>query len=173
MTTDLIPSDNRESLQSFEDAVVNHGVIGDENFIASRPSGDFGVKSLIALSLALYDGLWPVAGEPTHVAAFSVSLTDAATNYVQMSDAGIISVTTSPPSGWPARLGIFTALYDFTFAAGVLTGWNDWRVGASVAAISLGQVLSALGIDNWVVTGSGPYSITITKGAYSAQIDLT
>ncbi len=169
----MIPASNREDLAQLDDQIVNHAIVVDEDFTAARPSGDFGVKSLIALSLILYDGIWPVAGTPTYVAEFAPTLTDNATNYVQMSDAGILSTTTTPPSGWPARTGIFTAVYDFTLAAGVLTGWNDWRTGASVAAVSLGQILSALGIDNWAVTGTGPYQITITKGAYSTVLDLT
>ena len=35
------------------------------------------------------------------------------------------------------------------------------------------KFVDTLGIDSWTISGSGPYSITITKGAYSTQLDLT
>lgn len=167
---------NLELLDQIVFGMVRPDIPVNENFIAARPAAAFGRigRLCIGLQWAYYGGLYMVADTPTVVPGAVINLTDNVTTYIRISDAGIVDATTSIPPGWPARYSIFTALHDVTTLSGAVTAWNEYRVSmVSNGALTLAAVLSVLGIDNWVITGSGPYAITITKGAYSTQLDLT
>lgn len=98
------------------------------NSDALSPAGAFGrhASACVALHWAGYGGTLIIGTTPTTIANWALDLTDNATNYIRISDAGIIDFVTTAPPGWPAKYLIFTPLFDVTFVSGFAT-WNDWR----------------------------------------------
>src|SRR4051812_9422789 len=82
---------------------AQHEVTANGNFGAVSPAGLFGINTdtTAALSLGLIGGCLQVAGVPTQIANQVVTLTASTTNYVKSSSAGVASVVTSAPAGWP------------------------------------------------------------------------
>lgn len=122
---------------------------------AAAPAAYFGIKAITGLSLTLYGGKFPVAGEPTDIADFTAILTDSETNYIWIDNTGTIQVDTSPPSSnWPGPLDDdAVALWDFDVATTIGPG-NDWRGGSGAAGTGGGGS---------VPTGTG--FVHITSGA--------
>src|SRR5678816_3826037 len=70
---------------------------------AASPATNFGrrASTTTALTWGYYGGTLDISGTPTQIANGTVALTNNATNYVKRTAAGVVSVVTSIPSGWP------------------------------------------------------------------------
>lgn len=149
----LVPVVDQISFSQAQKEVTHNQAIN-----AEAPAAVYGIKTLIGLSLVLYGGTIDVAGTPTVIADQTVSLTNGATNYVKASSAGVVSVVTSAPSGWPGPLASgVTALYTIVTSGGVYVPASSfqWRI--------------AIG------SGSGSSAMTVLSPAYATPltIDLT
>lgn len=101
--------------------------------------------SSAALNFAYYGGQLNVAGTLTAIAASSVALTNATTNYVEMTTAGVISANTA---GFTAgRIRLYTAVT----AGGAITVVTDKRGefmhggDASIGALAVAGLLDVSG----------------------------
>lgn len=78
------------------------------------------------------------------IAAGTVALTDNATNYIYATDAGVVTVVTVAPGGWPAPLAAdATALYEVTTVGGFVTNVVDYRTaggGSTGGGVALNTV---------------------------------
>lgn len=172
-------ADRTHDLDQIDTDTAEIEVTENELHAAGSPAKGFGLQlsAMTGLRVEMYAGVaLNTSGVPTKITSgLGHDCTDDATSYCSLEPGTPPTITyvTVSPSGWPGPLASGgVALYEFVAADGALTDWTDWRP-APVAGTSINTVLAALGIDSWVITGSGPYAITITKGAYSAQIDLT
>lgn len=165
------------TIDQIEESDSSKEVLVNEQFVAALPALGFGKRysTSVGLTLEIYGGVILIAGTPTVIGNYTATLTATSFNYVVMHDDGTFDVYTSAPSGWPGPLaGGDTAILDCeTDTGGIIDGsLNDWRISPG-GGVTLSSVLSVLGIDSWTITGTGPYVLTITKGAYSTVLDLT
>lgn len=149
--------------------------LANENFQAGSPAMGFGLilGEMTGLQVEMLPGVaLDTAGTPTKITlGLSHSCTDDATNYCSLEPGSPPTITyvTAAPSGWPGPLASGgVALYSFVAADGALT-WTDYRLAPAAS----GGGLSTLPGVTFSITGSGPYTITFTKGAFSGAIDLT
>lgn len=101
----------------------------NENFDAAWPSFHFARHpDSTGLTWYFFGKTYPKSdGTLVQVPGGSLALTASAVNYIIDTD-GVLSKTTSMPSGWPAPLsGGVKAVYDVTCDADGATDWNDWR----------------------------------------------
>lgn len=106
------------------------------------------------------------------ISAGTVTLTDNATNYIYATDAGVVTVTTSAPTGWPAPLASnATALYEVVTANGVVTSYIDYRTagGASGGGGGLTSPLTTKG-DVWVY-GAADARLPVGSNTYVLTAD--
>jgi hypothetical protein len=111
---------------------ANHAATVNSIFAALSASAIFGIKASATrgLTLVLYGGNFPVSGTPTVIADQTVTLTASTTNYIYATSAGVVTKTTSAPTGWPGPLAAgATALYDLTTNASGIVSGNNWRIG--------------------------------------------
>lgn len=111
-------------------------VTANQYFAAGSPAIGFGKRESTSsgLTWGYYGATIAVSGVPTQIAGGTLTLTNNATNYIEVSNTGTVSVTSSIPGSWPAP-ATHTALYEVVVAAGVITSIIDWRTaqGAGVA----------------------------------------
>ena len=109
-------------------------VTANRLFAAMSPGALFGIKSAIGLTWNLYGGAFNSTQMPNVV----LTLTDAATNYIDADPAtGIVSVHTA---------GFATGaihLYTVTVSGGTATAYSDWRQAIGNAAASGGTSTGA------------------------------
>jgi hypothetical protein len=102
-------------------------------FDALSPGAIFGRRavSTTGLTWGYYGGAFVRAdGSFITVANGTVALTASATNYVLQID-GVVSTTTSIPSGWPAGLASGTAMYSVVTGASAVISYSDVRIGGA------------------------------------------
>ncbi len=77
-------------------------VTANEHFTAGSPAIGFGYRSSTSAGLTwgYFGATMAISSVPTHIAAGTVTLTDNATNYIQVSTSGVVSVVTSAPGSW-------------------------------------------------------------------------
>lgn len=100
-------------------------------FDALSPGAIFGRRAVTtaALTWGYYGGSFVKAdGSFITVANGTVALTASATNYVLQTD-GVVSSTTSMPSGWPTGLVSGNAMYSVVTGASAVTSYIDVRIG--------------------------------------------
>lgn len=120
-------------------ASVQKEVIVNRVTNAEAPAAVYGIKSLSALSLVLYGGTIDVSGTPTVIANQTLALTNNATNYVYATSAGVATVTTSAPSGWPGPLASSAmALYSIVTSGGTYSSYIEYRVAINLSAAAAG-----------------------------------
>lgn len=100
-------------------------------FDAASPSMLYGRNSVTtaALTWGYYGGNKAKAdGTIATIANGTVTLTASTTNYIYATDAGVVTVTTSEPTDWPAPLASdATALYEVATGTASVTSYTDWR----------------------------------------------
>jgi hypothetical protein len=99
-------------------------------FDASSPGSAFGrdFTTTGGLTWGYLGGTILPGGTPTQIANGTVVLTASATNYIKVSTAGVVSVVTSAPSGWPGPLAAGAiALYQVVTGANAVTSYTDYR----------------------------------------------
>jgi hypothetical protein len=85
-------------------------------------------------------------GSIASIANGTIALTDAATNYLYATDAGVVTKVTAAPTDWPAPLADdATALYQIVTSGGAVTSYTDYRVtgGGGGSPIDLGAEIAA------------------------------
>lgn len=101
-------------------------------FAAMSPAALFGIKTSATsgLNLTLYGGNMLIAGEPTPIATQTVALTASTTNYIYATSSGVVTKTTSAPSGWPGPLAAgAVALYQLAVGGSTITSGTSYLVG--------------------------------------------
>jgi hypothetical protein len=100
--------------------------------LAASPAMLWGIDppNTAGLTLGLLEGCLNVAGTPTQIAATTVSLTGSATNYVEATTAGVVSVNTSAFTGGRLRL------YTVVCGSSTITSYTDHRHGGTSAGIT-------------------------------------
>lgn len=103
-------------------AGANADVRVNENFDAASPSMIFGRRAAATSGLiwAYYGGQWPVNGVPTAIANGTVTLTASATNYVGITQAGVVTASTTAN---PLR----APLYTIVTGTSTVTSYTDTR----------------------------------------------
>jgi len=140
---------------------------------AQAPAATFGIKTLVGLTLVMYGGPFDNAGTPTIVANQTLVLTPSNTQYVKRNAAGVVSVGTSAPSGWPGPLaGGDVALYTIVTTGTLVTSVTEWRIasGGSAAAAAPVKVIQVACSDETTALTTGtakitfrmPYAMTLT-----------
>lgn len=139
---------------------------------AQSPALGFGIKSMTALNVVLFQGYaLNTSGTPVKITSgLDLDLTDDATNYVSLEPGSppTIALVSAAPSGWPGPLASGgVALQSFVAADGAITSHLDYRL-APVSSVSKAAILALLDIDSWEWSGD---SLTISRD--SKQIILT
>jgi hypothetical protein len=158
-------SDSTEPLGTVQQSQSQKETTVNAKLNAVSPASYFGLdeESSAGLRWYYFSAVCMVAGVRTRIPAGYLDLTPSTTCYIEHTTSGVVSFNTS---GFTAGR---VPDYRVVTGASTITSWEDLRMGASSAE----DILAALGIDSWTVGGSGPYAITITKGAYSTTLDLT
>lgn len=118
------------------------------------------------LTWGYYGGTLLVNGTPTAIANGTVTLTGSATNYVSISQAGVVSVATSRNA---ANVPLYTVV---TTVAGV-TSYTDERTPENMARLTHGIASQALTTANVTLTQAQALCETLTiTGALTAVRDL-
>jgi hypothetical protein len=136
------------ALTNLADAQANPEVIINENFDSVSLAAMFGRRhpATTGLTWAYYGtDTWPVNGVPTAVADGTVTLTGSATNYVEVSIAGVVSVSaTRSPDKAP--------LYKVTTSASAITSAVDERNHGQLRRLAYGRDVLAMGDANKTLT---------------------
>jgi hypothetical protein len=181
-------ADSTTNLDTISSSQTSKEVTANALFDAMSSNALFGrhASTTSALSWGYYGGKYPKAdGTILTVANAVLSLTASATNYIKET-AGVVSVTTSAPSGWPGPLsGGARALYAVVCGSSSVTSYTDYRTplqgpagaagatgstGAAGAGVPAGgttgqQLKKNSGTDydtSWV---SEPYDVAISFSA--------
>jgi hypothetical protein len=142
----------------------------------------FGIRSIAGLVVNLYGGNLMVSNVPTAIANQQFTATNNTTTYVYSTSAGVVTATTSIPSGWPGPLAAGAiALYEIVAAAGAINIATSscylpsfGLVGATGAAGVTGpaggdffltrkRIASAVGNNSGTINGIGFDSISFTS----------
>lgn len=93
-------------LDLLDEAQALKATTANNFFKAASASALWGVRlgSLSGLQFPLYGGNMNIAGVPTAITSQTVTLTANAINYIYATSAGVVTKTTSIPSGWPGPL---------------------------------------------------------------------
>lgn len=135
-------------------------VIHNRSINAESAASVYGIKTLVALSLVVYGGPIDVAGVPTILANQTVALTNNATNYVYATSAGVVTVTTVAPAGWPGPLGSSAmALYTIVTSGGTYSSIVDWRIAIILSPAASGTVYSDFVGDDGGSPNSGVHGL--------------
>lgn len=151
---------------------AGHDVTANANFGAVSPAGLFGINqdTTAALSLGLLGGCLQVAGVPTQIANWVGSLTASTTNYVKSSAAGVPSVVTSIPSGWPGPLasGVIALYTIVTSSTGISSA------SGSIIDHRSPLLTTTAGAGMTVPTGTGfPHITSGAEDSAAVAIDLS
>jgi hypothetical protein len=126
------------TLAQISETQAQKATTANENFDAVSWAGMFGRRAvgISGLTWAYFGGMLYAAGVATPIADGTVALTNTATNYVEVTNAGVVSANTS---------GFTTGripLYTVTCAGGVITAYTDYRAKNSFGDLSLNGALT-------------------------------
>jgi hypothetical protein len=138
-------------------AGANADVRVNENFDAASPAMMFGRRAAATTGLtwAYYGGKWPINGVPTAIANGTVTLTASTTNYVGITQAGVVTASaTADP--------LHTPLYTVVTGASTVTSYIDNRgpmrpygIGTQAMADANQTITQALALcDSLTTTGA-------------------
>lgn len=138
-------------------AGANADVRVNENFDAASPAMIFGRRAAATTGLtwAYYGGRWPINGVPTAIANGTVTLTASTTNYVGITQAGVVTASTTANP-------LHTPLYTVVTGASTVTSYIDNRgpmkpygIGTQAMADANQTITQALALcDSLVTTGA-------------------
>lgn len=166
-------ADSTHDIPQIDTDTAEIEVTVNEINLAQSPALAFGIKSIAALHVELYEGYaLDSSGTPVKITSgLGHDLTNAATNYLSLEPGAppIITRVTSAPSGWPGPLASGgTALLSFVCAGGAITGHQDYRMG-STGGVTRASVLAALDIDSWTWVGD---ELTIVRNGKQYVIEM-
>jgi hypothetical protein len=118
------------------------------------------------LTWGYYGGTLMVNGVATDVASGTVALTGSTTNYVSISQAGVVSVATTRTAG-------NAPLYLVTTSSGAVTSYTDERTPEGMRRLTRGQATQALTTANVTLTQAQSLCDTLViTGALTGVRDL-
>lgn len=149
-------------------AGANADVRVNENFDAGSPAMMFGRRAAATTGLtwAYYGGSIPVNGVATAIANGTVTLTASATNYVGLTQAGVVvaSATADP---------LHIPLYTVVSGASTVTSYTDTRNAAHLEKLAYGIATQAMADANQTITQAQALCNTlVTTGALTAARNL-
>lgn len=156
------------TLQQISSAQASPEVPINENANALAPAAAFGRKATTTTGLTwgYYGGQILVNGVSTAVADGTLALTASTTNYVSISQAGVVSVATSRTAG-------NAPLYAIVTGTSSVTSYTDERNPSEIARLTHGQATQAMADANQTLTQAQALCNTITTtGALTAQRNL-
>lgn len=127
-------SDSTTNLDQISVSQASKEVTANQNDASGWPAFAFGKRdsSSAGLTWAYYGGNMYPTGSPStliRIAGGTKTLTASMTNYLYVSGAGVVTVTTSAPTGWPGPLANSdVALYTIVVGVSAATTWTDHRV---------------------------------------------
>jgi hypothetical protein len=124
-------ADSTTNLDLISASQAQKEVTANALFDAGSPGSAFGrrASTCSGLTWGYYGGVMGVSGTPTVIANGTKTLTASTTNYLYLTSAGVVTVTTSTPSGWPGPLSAGAiALYEIVCGANSATSWTDYRL---------------------------------------------
>jgi hypothetical protein len=125
-------ADSTSNIDTISASQAAKEVTANGLFDSFSPASQFGrrASTCVGLTWGYYGGVVDISGTPTTIANGTVTLTASTTNYVKRSGAGVVSVVTSAPSGWPGPLSAgVVALYTVVTGSSTVTSWTDHRLG--------------------------------------------
>lgn len=156
------------TLQQISSAQASPEVPINENANALAPAAAFGRKATTTTGLTwgYYGGQILVNGVSTAVADGTLALTASTTNYVSISQAGVVSVATSRTAG-------NAPLYAIVTGTSSVTSYTDERNPSEISRLTHGQATQAMADANQTLTQAQALCDTITTtGALTAQRNL-
>jgi hypothetical protein len=157
--------DSAIALDQLSQSQAGHATTANGLFKATSTAALFGIKqsATSGLQFTLYGGNMYVADVPTAVATQTVTLTASATNYIYATSAGVVTKTTSIPSGWPGPLAAGAiALYTLVVGVATITSGDNHLIGVSAAGVTgpQGEIGAAGGTFEhrprvWTANGDG------------------
>jgi len=149
-------------------AGANADVRVNENFDAASPAMAFGRRAAATTGLtwAYYGGSISINGVPTDIANGTVTLTASTTNYVGLTQAGVVAVaSTANPLHIP--------LYTVVTGASTVTSYTDTRNASDLSRHAHGQTSITVTTANVTLTQAQALCDTITiTGALTAARDV-
>lgn len=119
----------------------------NENFASLLPGELFARNPVTSsgLTWGYKGGQWPVNGLPTTVADGTVTLTASTTNYIGLTQAGVVAVTTT-------RNALHIPLYTVVTGASTVTSVTDTRNAQQMALHAYGIATQAMADANQTLT---------------------
>jgi hypothetical protein len=131
-------------------------------FDAASPATIFGRRATTSTGLTwgYYGGAFWNGAALTTVADGTVALTASATNYVYATSAGVVTVTTSAPTGWPSTLASGAIpLYQLSVNSAGPTAWTDYRVaGSNLPPTTITNIINTTVISQSITSTGQPKS---------------
>lgn len=156
------------TLQQLSPAQASPEVPVNENTEALTPAalGARKATTTSGLTWGYYGGEILVNGTPTAIADGTVTLTASATNYVSLSQAGVVSVATTRTAG-------NAPLYSVVTGASGVTSYVDERNPSALARLCYGAASRAMADANQTLTQAEALCERVTTtGALTAQRNL-
>lgn len=170
-------SNSSTNLDLISSSQAEKEVTANGLFDAESPAVVFGrrASTTTGLTWGYYGGNVLVSGVPTQIANGTVALTASTTNYVYATSAGVVTVTTTLPTGWPGPITSpagATALYTIVTGTSTVTSYTDWRLavgqqgptGPQGASWSV-TVNAQTGTTYTIVAGDNGKVITLSNAA--------
>lgn len=131
-------ADSSSNLDTISASQASKEVTANALFDSLSPASLFGRRasttSASGLTWGFYGGKFRRSdGSIATIVNGTVTLTNNATNYIYADDDGVVTKTTSAPSGWPGPLAIGSpagasiALYSVVTSGGAVTSYTDYR----------------------------------------------
>lgn len=131
-----MPFSSAVALDQLAQSQSGHATTANQVLAALSVAALFGIRGSLSsgLTIVFYGGNYLISGTPTFLADQTITLTDATTNYIYATSAGVITKTTTIPGAWPGPLAAgATALYTLVTAGGTVASGSCWRVGVGAA----------------------------------------
>lgn len=117
-------------LDQISESQASKATTANEILAALSAAALYGIRSVSGLTVVFYGGNILISGTPTAVADQTIVLTGSQTNYIYATSAGVVTKTTSIPSGWPGPLAAGAiALYSFVAAGSSITSGICYLTG--------------------------------------------
>lgn len=161
-------ADSTTNLFELSESQENQEAVFNELMDAASPATYFGRNADTAsgLTWGYFGGVVLVNGLPTRIANGTVSITASSTRYIAVSQAGVVSSSST-------RSPLLCPLYIVVSDGSAVTSWTDERDPAAIARFFEGRATQAMADANQTITQAQSLCRTIvTTGALTATRNL-